>query len=77
MFGFGDQKDERGRSKRSQEPIYTSQRIGDKMYFVDGGKIFSYDVRDKQYGSTPTFATGGAVSKVASTGVGTLFNGYF
>ena len=77
MMGLGDQVDERGRRKRSREPIYTSQRIGDKMYFVDGGKIFSYDVRDKQYGSTPSFATGGAVSKVASTGVGTLFNGYF
>lgn len=77
MMGLGDQVDERGRSKRSRDPIYTSQRIGDKMYFVDGGKIYSYDVRDKQYGSTPSFATGGAVSKVASTGVGTLFNGYF
>ena len=77
MFGFGDQKDERGRDKRSREPIYTSQRIGDKMYFVDGGKIYSYDVKDKNYQSTPGFAEGGAVSKVASTGVGTLFNGYF
>ena len=77
MFGFGDQKDERGRSKRSQEPIYTSQRIGDKMYFVQDGKVFSYDVKDKEYQSTPGFAGGGAVSKVASTGVGTLFNGYF
>ena len=77
LLGIGDQKDERGRDKRSREPIYTSQRIGDKMYFVEGGKVYSYDVKDINYQSTPGFAEGGAVSKVASTGVGTLFNGYF
>jgi hypothetical protein len=77
MIGIGDQKDDRGRSKRSQNPIYTSQRIGDKMYFVEGGKVYSYDVKDKEYQSTPGFAGGGAVSRVASTGVGPLFNGYF
>jgi hypothetical protein len=77
LLGIGDQKDERGRDKRSRNPIYTSQRIGDKMYFVEGGKVYSYDVKDINYQSTPGFAEGGAVSKVASTGVGTLFNGYF
>lgn len=71
MFGFGDQKDDRGRSKRSQNPIYTSQRIGDKMYFVDDGKVYSYDIRDKE--GTVTFAAGGPVSSVARNGIGALF----
>ena len=43
------------------------------MYFVDNGKVYSYDVRDIEYGSTPTFARGGAVSPVARNGIGALF----
>jgi len=67
-MGIGDQEG------RSRNPIYTSQRIGDKMYFVDNGKVYSYDVRDIEYGEgSPTFARGGAVSPVARSGIGALF----
>ena len=66
-MGIGDQ------DGRSRSPIYTSQRIGDKMYFVDNGKVYSYDVRDIDYASTPTFAAGGPVSSVARNGIGALF----
>jgi hypothetical protein len=72
-LGLGHQLDERGRAMRSRNPIYTNERIGNKMYFVDDGKVYSYDVQDVEYDSTPSFARGGAVSPIASHGIGALF----
>lgn len=47
--------------------------IGDRMYFLDDGNISSYQYQDVKYDSTPSFARGGAVSPIASNGIGPLF----